>query len=238
MLPGEPPELLVYDAPTRCPYLPGLTARLPLRLPVRRLTATEFAQRLSAGDRRQGVLLYRPDCGSCRACEALRIEVDTFRPSTTQRRVFRRGEAQLRTVIARPTLSAARVALYNRHKLERGLLVGDELLDAEGYAQFLVETCADSLELSYYVGDTLVGVAITDRAADALSAVYCCFDPTYPTLSIGTYSILKQLALCRAWGLRYLYLGLFVVGCDAMAYKVRFLPHERLINGTWRQFDR
>jgi arginine-tRNA-protein transferase len=52
----------------------------------------------------------------------------------------------------------------------------------------------------------------------------------------GTYSILKQIALCRSWGL--LYLSLYVIGCEPMRYKARYLPHERLIGGVWRRFDR
>jgi hypothetical protein len=44
-----PPERLVYDELTRCPYLPGQTARLPMRLPSRRLTPDELSRRLHAG---------------------------------------------------------------------------------------------------------------------------------------------------------------------------------------------
>jgi arginyl-tRNA--protein-N-Asp/Glu arginylyltransferase len=234
----EPPEWLIHDEPTPCVYLPSQTARLPLRMPSRPLTATQFAQRLEEGDRRQGLVLYRPSCPTCRACQPLRIDVTRFEPSRTQRRVFRRGEARLETRIGRPRVAADRVALYNRHKVERGLLVRDEVLDAEGYAEFLVESCSDSLELAYTHQGRIVGIAIIDRAADALSAVYCFFDPAYANLSPGAYSILKQIALCREWGLRYLYLGLYVVGCPSMAYKATYLPHERLIDGIWRPFQR
>jgi arginine-tRNA-protein transferase len=81
-------------------------------------------------------------------------------------------------------------------------------------------------------------VALVDRAEDALSAVYCYYDPTYGSLSLGTYSILKQIELCRSWGLRYLYLGLYIAGSEHMRYKARFLPHERLLDGRWTEFAR
>jgi arginyl-tRNA--protein-N-Asp/Glu arginylyltransferase len=234
---GEPLEWVVYDAPVRCPYLPGETARLPLRLPARRLRPDELAQRLRAGDRRQGLLLYRPRCPACHACEAIRIDVTAFRPDKTQRRVFRRGEAAVQTHVGRPSLTPEKVALYNRHKRERGLLISDGLIDADGYEQFLVDTCTDTIELTYRTADRLVGVAIADRAGDALSAVYSFYEPSYARLSPGAYSILKQVALCRDWGLRYLYLGLYVADCRAMRYKARYRPHERLIEGRWRRFD-
>jgi arginyl-tRNA--protein-N-Asp/Glu arginylyltransferase len=226
---GLPPEWVVYDGYTRCPYLAGKTARLPMRLPARPLNRQELAIRLAEGDRRQGLLLYRPSCPGCSACEAIRIPVAEYVLTRTQRRVFRRGESLFRTQIASPSLSDEKVALYNRHKIERGLLISNEILDAMGYYEFLVESCADTIELSYYDKNHLAGAAIVDRATDSLSAVYCYFDPDYARFSPGTYSILKLLTLCREWKLPYLYLGLYVAGCGTMAYKSTFLPHERLI---------
>ena len=236
-LSGSSVDRVVWDEPTRCPYLPSQTARLPLRLPLRRLRGTELAERLAAGDRRQGVLLYAPRCPACSACEAIRVDVHAFRPNATQRRVFRRGESALQTEIGRPTATQEKIELYNRHKLGRGLLTGDGLVDAESYEQFLVASCTETIEITYRTGGRLVAVAIADRAADALSAVYCYYDPADARLSPGAYSILKQIELCRAWGLRYLYLGLYIRDSRPMRYKAGYLPHERLIRGAWRRFD-
>jgi leucyl-tRNA---protein transferase len=237
LFPGTPSEWLVDARPARCPYLKSQVAYLPLRLPSRPLTRDELARRLDLGDRRQGVLLYRPECRDCQACEAIRVDAEAFRPDKTQRRIFRRGETLFRTVIGAPTLTLEKVELYNRHKIERGLLLGPDLLDPFGYEQFLIETCTDTVEVSYHDGDTLVGVAIVDRASDSLSAVYCYFDPAYGRSSPGAYSILKLLALCRGWGLRHLYLGLYVAGCKPMEYKTHYLPHDRLIDGKWQRFE-
>jgi arginine-tRNA-protein transferase len=131
-----------------------------------------------------------------------------------------------------------RVRLYDLHKRVRGLALDDEPTKAEIYGLVLADSCCDSFELRYRIGDELVGVAIADRAARSLSAVYCYWHPAYAALSLGTYSILEQIELCRAWGLRYLYLGLYVLGCRPMAYKARFLPHEQLRAGRWVRFDR
>jgi arginine-tRNA-protein transferase len=232
-----PAERLVYDELTRCPYLPGQTARLPMRLPSRRLTREELSRRLHGGDRREGVLLYHPRCPTCCACEPLRIDVEEFVADKTQRRILRRGDLLLETKVGRPTVTLDRVVLYNRHKVGRGLLFGNDLIDSNGYVQFLVETCVDSVEIAYRLNGKLLGVAVADRATEALSAVYCYYDPRHARLSPGVYSILKQIQLCRDWGLRYLYLGLYVAGSRTMEYKRRYLPHERLINGAWRRFE-
>ncbi len=234
---ARPPERLVHDAPSQCPYLSGRIARLPLRVPLRRLRPHELADRLRAGDRRQGFLLYRPACPACSACEPIRVDVNAFAPDKSQRRVFRRGEVLLQTDIAPPTVTPEKVALYNRHKVERGLVSGDGRIDSDGYEQFLVDSCADTIELAYRLAGRLVGVAIADRASDALSAVYCFYDPSEARLSLGAYSILKQIALCRSWGLRYLYLGLYIADCRSMRYKGNYRPHERLIRGVWQRFE-
>src|SRR5690606_21011204 len=121
LLAADPPELLVYDEATACPYLQGRDARMPLRVPTRMLTPHEFGERLRVGDRRQGVLPYRTSCPSCPACEPIRIDVDQFGADKTQRRVYRRGEGRFEVEIGPPELTAEKVALYNRHKVGRSL---------------------------------------------------------------------------------------------------------------------
>lgn len=233
----QPPELVVYDEPGTCSYLGEETWRLPLRLPVRPLTREEFGARLAAGDRRQGRLLYRTACPSCNACEPIRIDVTRFRSTKTQRRVLRRGDEAVRVLLGPPTVDASRVALYNTHKNGRDLANGEQHTSAEAFRSFLGDTCCETFEMRYLKDGELVGVAVVDRADDALSAVYFYWDPVFGSLSPGTYSILKQVALCQQLGLRYLYLGLFIGACEAMSYKARFLPHERLIDGSWREFE-
>lgn len=242
LLDGHPPELLVYDEDTHCPYLEQRVARLPMRLPTRPLTATEFSERLHVGDRRQGLVLYRPSCPECRACEAIRLDTQVFVPNKTQRRIYRKGQQRFRIELGEPRLSAEKVALYNKHKVGRELMGEGDPIDETGYGAFLVDSCTESFEIRYFLdepsGPRLAGVAVVDRGSDALSAVYTYFDPDLGHLSPGVFSVLEQLELCRRWGLRWLYLGLYVRDCASMAYKARYLPHERLLDGEWVVFDR
>ncbi len=234
VVPGRPPELLVHDRLSDCPYLPDRPARLPLRLPARPLRPDELDQRLAAGDRRQGPVLYRPHCPTCEACIPLRIDVERFVESRTHRRIARRARAQLRVELGPPLVDQRRIDLYNAHKLGRGLGSADGEVDREGYRAFLVDTCCDSFELRMFRGEELVGVSVLDRGFSSLSAVYCYYDPSLSRLSLGTYAILRELELCRAFGMRYLYLGLYVVGSAPMAYKARFLPHQQYRDGRWQ----
>lgn len=238
VVPGNPPELVVYDRPCPCPYLRDRVARMPLRLPTRRLRRTEVDVRLAAGDRRQGLVLYRTHCPTCSACVPIRIPVERFQLNRTQRRVLRQGDRAIELAVGPPQLDQRRVDLYNRHKLGRGLAEGQMPIDLEGYEDFLVNTCCESFELRYHVAGQLVGVAIVDRGQRALSAVYCYYDPDFSHLGIGTYSILKQLELCRRLRLPHLYLGLYIEESEAMRYKARYLPHEELLGGRWVLFEK
>ncbi|QDU28360.1 arginyl-tRNA-protein transferase [Anatilimnocola aggregata] len=232
----QPQEIIIFDSLSPCPYLEGQTARLPHRQPLKRLTLNQFDERLEIGDRRSGTMLYRPGCPHCQACEPIRLNLQTFQPNATQRRTFRLGEERLETRVGRPIVDDQRVELFNLHRDLRGLDRGDDPIDAAGYEQFLTDSCCRTIELSYWLADRLVGIAITDVGSQALSAVYCTYDPRLSDLSIGTYSVLKQVELCREQGRRYLYLGYYVAGSPHMLYKAKFHPHERRINGQWQLF--
>ena len=235
----EPAELLVHDAEEACSYLPDRSARLPLRLPVRMLSGEEFDARLSEGDRRHGMLLYRPSCGACTACEAIRLDVDEYALSKTQRRILRKNDALLRIEVGPARSDPEAVALYDTHRYGRGLHGPHSTpMEALSYERFLVERCCQSYEMRLFLGEEVVAIAIVDEGTEALSAVYCHHDPKHSALSLGTYAILKQLERARLQGRRYLYLGLYVSGCGPMEYKARFRPHERLIAGHWTRFEK
>jgi arginyl-tRNA--protein-N-Asp/Glu arginylyltransferase len=211
---------------------------MPLRIPARLLHRSELEQRLESGDRRQGIFLYRTSCPGCHACEPIRIEVAHFVANRSQRRALERGNSRLTVEVADPIADARRVELYNRHKELRGLSSDRDGIDLEGYREFLVVSCCESFELRYMLDGQLIGVALVDRSEEALSAVYCYYDPVLEKLGVGTYSVLKQIELCKSWGLRYLYLGLYISDSERMRYKARFLPHQRRIDGVWQTFGR
>lgn len=209
-----------------------------MQYPIRQLTAEEVDRRLAAGYRRQGVLLYNVDCPSCHACEPIRLRADTFQPSKTQRRIWRKASAFFDVEIGPPEVTEERVALYNRHKFERGLARTDLPMSPDGYRSFLVDRCCDAVEIRYSHEGTLAAVAITDRGRESLSAVYTYYDPDFEAMSPGVFSILTQVELCRAWGMTYMYLGLYIAGSEHMRYKGTYLPHERLVGGQWRSFEK
>jgi arginine-tRNA-protein transferase len=232
-------EITIYDQPEPCPYLAGQVARLPLKMQSRKLTPAEFDERLERGERRTGPFMYGTRCPACQACEPIRLEVDRFRPTRTQTRVWKRGQELFRCEVQTPRADSERIALFNLHRRGRDLAHEREDTTSAGYRQFLVESCCDTVEVAYYLGERLVMVAIVDRGQEALSAVYTYFDPDpeVARLSPGVFSILYELELCRLWEKRHLYLGFYVAGNEHMRYKAKYHPHERQIGGAWQWFD-
>ena len=228
-------EIVVYDTPETCPYLEGRTARLPLRQALQRITPTEFDEQLALGDRRSGPFLYRPTCPTCSACEPLRLPVAELQLTRSQRRVWKKNQ-DLTVEMASASFSEEKLALYNRHKQERGLARTEKPMEQRGYSSWFLRSCARTIELRYRVGERLVGVSILDAGARDLSSVYFYFDPDESGRSLGTYSVLFESRWLQQQGGRYYYLGLYAKGSRHIEYKARFYPHERLIGGEWTRF--
>ena len=102
----------------------------------------------------------------------------------------------------------------------------------------LLENPFHTEEWTYYVGNRLIAVAYVDALSEALSAIYCYYDPAERARSPGTFNILSLLASARERGLPHVYLGYYVEGCRSMEYKRKFRPNEVLRpNGTWEAFN-
>ena len=230
-------QFLVYDQLSPCPYLAGRVARMPLRRSVG-MTALDFDGCLAVGDRRMGTLLYRTQCPNCQACEPIRIPVQDFQPHRSQRRTMKKGVALLEVRVGPAECDDQRVELFNRHKHLRQLDHGEDGdLDRDGYCEFLVDSCCQTLEFSYWHAGELVAVAISDRGLTSLNAVYCYYEPAFQLLGLGTFNVLQQIEMCRTWQLTYLYLGYYIAQSPHMLYKSHFLPHERLLDNRWQRFD-
>ncbi|MFK8113005.1 MAG: arginyltransferase [Rubripirellula sp.] len=237
-LPGTQCKLVVVqDGLQPCPYLDGVNARMPLRLPVGAVTPAVTDQLLASGYRRSGDFVYRAQCPSCDECKPTRIEVGKFVHTTSMKRVKKRGDRDLVCHLSMPSVDEKRVWLFNEHRRQRGLGLDSGLVDADGYRAFLFDSCCDTRELSILLNGELVAIAILDIGQDSTSAVYTHFDPAASRYSLGTYSILKQIEWATESQRSYVYLGMYVADNDHLNYKARLLPQQRLIKEKWVAFD-
>ena len=193
---------------------------------------------LGWGFRRSGDLVYRPHCQGCRACVAVRIPVEDFRPNRSQRRCLARN-ADLDARVLPAERTAEQFALYRRYLTARHPGGGMDQHGVAEFEQFLIGGWCDGrfLELRERATHRLLAVAVTDLADDALSAVYTFYDPDEAARGLGTLAILQQLAWARREGRRHLYLGYWIAGHDKMDYKRRFHPLEGFDGRQWRRLE-
>ncbi len=222
-----------------CPYLPGKVERKVFA----RLNGT-LAQPLNealthSGFRRSQMIAYRPACDGCSACVSVRIVVDKFDISRTQRRIAKRNTDLRRFEVpaeaTREQFALLRTYLDSRHS--GGGMSDMGLFD---YVAMVEETPVDThiIEFRRNTADgsrgAIVGCALTDVLRDGLSMVYSFFHPGEDARSLGTYMILDHVREAKARGLPYVYLGYWVRGSEKMDYKARFKPLEALGPEGWR----
>ncbi len=221
-------------APLNCPYLENRVERRVVTELVGR-DAEDMNDTLSrAGFRRSHSVAYAPICRDCNACLAVRVRVDDFTPSRSQRRVWKFN----RSVDARDCLPVATTEQFDLFALYQNSRHGDgdmAKMDFRDY-QALVEDTPVRTSL-VELRDTrrrLVAACLYDRLADGLSAIYSFFDPELYRHSLGTYMILWLIEQARARALPHAYLGYWIAESPKMSYKAAFRPLEAYSPEGWR----
>lgn len=230
----EDPSRFITD-PEACPYLPGRQWQLEFwyRFSVR---PQEHEVELAGGARRFGCAYFRPVCEGCRECIPIRVPVNRFEPSRSQRRVLRRnGDVDL--VVAEPKIDAERLDLYRRFHEEKSVVRGWPRKDVDPleYLESFVQNAVQTHEFRYSLGGKLIAIAYVDESSSALSSQYAFYDPEFEQRSLGTFDVLKEVAVAQERAKDYLYLGYLVRDCLSMEYKARFRPFELLVDGEWTQ---
>jgi Putative arginyl-tRNA:protein arginylyltransferase len=219
-----------------------------------------FDSLLAGGFRRADDFLYRADCPDCRKCVPIRISVPDFRPSKSQRRTLRQNADVSVHIVQTPSdfVTDEKIALYGaydkRHNPQSKKSSDEyraELMQMNGIRESAsgIEQARASysgtfnMEYRLTPADsrpgTLIGVGIVDAGTGALSSNYFYYDISEETMkrSIGTYSVLREIDLCRHLRFNWYYLGYWIADCNKMVYKSGFIPHQLLVNGRWQSAE-
>lgn len=171
-------------------------------------------------------MYFRPICGDCSSCESLKIDVENYVFSKSERRVLRKN-AHLTMHIRTPMLSEEHLELFYRyHAYKHKTREWDPpKIDPKNYRASFINGHGDfGYEVLYFLEDTLVAVDLIDVLDEGISSVYCYYDPNHAQLSLGKYTLLEQISLAKRLGLKWLYLGYYVNGCQSLEYKATYDP--------------
>lgn len=233
--PPAPPRIGFFTSPPHtCGYLPGRSAVTLFADPRIRLSTEAYTWLSAHGFRRSGTHVYRPHCGPCTACVAVRVPVAEFVPHRRHRRTLALNtDLEIRERRAR--FDPEHYALYVEYLHARH---PDSQMDATNpgaYMGFLTAVWCETAFYEFRLGEELLAVAVVDRLGDGLSSVYTFFSPRFPERSLGRLAVLKQIEWARAADLPWVYLGYWIRECRKMRYKTEFAPLEYFLGSSWRR---
>jgi arginyl-tRNA--protein-N-Asp/Glu arginylyltransferase len=215
-----------------CSYLPQREAQTLFLDPRDTIDQGLYQALAEQGFRRSGSHLYRPHCQNCQACIPTRIPVAEFSPRRSQRRVLAKND-DLTLRIEPASFQQHYYDLYASY-LHGRHQDGDMFPPSiDQFRSFLLSQWSDTQFLCTYLGDELLAVAVTDQQPKGLSAIYTFFDPTYASRSLGVFSVLSQIEVCRSLDLPHLYLGYWIKDSPKMRYKTEYRPVELFVSGRW-----
>ncbi|HIC79016.1 MAG TPA: arginyltransferase [Sulfurovum sp.] len=212
-----------------CAYIPDKKVRMHYKH-IENATQSYNTALINRGWRRFGSYYFHPICESCSECKSLRINVNEFKLSKSQKKSIKRNR-ETEIIIQKPTLTQAHLDLYNKYhsfKHQKDNWTHRNISPRE-YKENFVEGAHDfGKEVLYIQDGEIIGVDLIDILDDGISSIYFYYDPDFPRLSLGIYSLLYQIELAKVLELPWIYLGYWVDGCKAFAYKSNFQPQEIL----------
>lgn len=217
-----------------CGYLEDAFAQSLFVHPSYPLTSSIYAQLLEQGFRRSGDEIYAPHCAHCAACIPVRLPVEKFKPSRSQKRCLGRN-INTQAIVKPAVFEQAHYDMYLRYQAIRHSNGSMANTSPDDYLRFLGSSWCNTRFVEFSINDELAGVAVIDQFEQAWSAVYTFFEPKFSNYSLGVYAVLWQIEQACLHQKEFLYLGFWIEACKKMSYKSDYQPLQLLIKNQWIQ---
>ena len=184
-------------------------------------SSPEFNEYLSCGWRRFGIFFFRPNCTDCYQCRPIRVKVNEYSPTRSQRRVINKNR-NTKVIFKKLEFREELYDVYKEHSVDRF----NQQTDINEFKETFFYNSVPALQSEYYVGEKLAALGFIDVSNEALSSVYFVYRTEYSELSLGTFGAIKEIEYAESLNLKYYYLGYYIQGNRRMSYKNKFKPHE------------
>lgn len=227
---------MFYATPEHpCSYLDGKQAKSIFLTPDQVLDESIYMQLTDVGFRRSGKHIYRPWCDNCVECKSVRVVLNDFKLSKSQKRVLNNNK-DLKVSFEPAQITQEIYSLYQRY-IDKRHKDGDMYPPShEQFEDFLCKPpeSSHSQFICFRLKEKLLAVAVVDLLPQGISAIYTFFDPDQKARSLGRLAILWQINWGCYHGMEFVYLGYWIKECQKMSYKSEYQPLEVLDNQKWQ----
>jgi len=188
------------------------------------------SQLIERGFRRFGKMYFRPICADCQECQSIKIDVENYILSKSARRVIKKASF-LKIYVQTPSISEEHIQLFEKYHLhmhEKKSWDYNQTTAEHYHNSFVVGHENFGYEVLYYDNDKLIAVDLIDVLNEGISSIYFYYDPDYAHLSLGKYSLYKQIEYAQTAKLKWIYLGYYVQDCPSLSYKAEYKPYKTL----------
>jgi len=215
---------------TVCPYLENkiFTSK---NLIVNSIDNEGLESLLENGYRHFGTYFFKPECFLCNKCRPIRIPVDSFNLSRSDKRVINKNKMFSVNIIDKSESYTEYYNLYCEHK-KRFKDKSEESYDNWISSFFADQSFNKILEIKDR--DNLVAVTHLDVTKNIISAVYCYWNKNYGAYSPGKFSILSGIEKAKKMNIKYYYLGYYIKENVHMSYKKHYQPNQILVDDEWK----
>ena len=236
----------ILEEAKQCAYFDDKLADTRYKF-IKNCDANTFHKMLERGWRRFGNVHFRPECSTCDECKTIRIKVEDFKFSKSQKRIMAKNK-DIQVYVQKPSLSLDHLNLFNKYHKYMETKKGwkENKIDANDYQQSYVDGASTfGKEILYFLDDKLIAIALSDMTKDSISCVYCFYDHEYESRSLGKFSILAQMSIAKQANIEHLFLGYWIKDHYSMGYKEDYAPFEILQNNPllneeciWEKYEK
>ena len=193
-------------------------------------SAQNCQELIERGFRRFGKMYFRPICGDCQECQSIKIDIENFTFSSSQKRIIKKS-SHFKSYVQTPTLSQEHLDLfakYHLHMKDKKKWTYNETTPEHYYQSFVSGHNEFGYEVLYFDEDRLIGVDLIDILDDGISSIYFYYDPDYSKYSLGKLSLYNQIKFAQRSNKKWIYLGYYVEECPSLSYKSEYKPYITL----------